>query len=105
MKQFIFLIAIYISNAFATVESGNSFLKGLQSGNAIERQNMLGYAAGMYDAYERIDPSIAKCLGSEVLMSQLVDALQIYLKNNPQVRHYPMFDIYPVAIKQTFKCK
>ncbi len=103
--KILLIAALSINYANATVESGNSFLKSVQSGIKTERQHLLGYVAGLYDAYEFIDVSIANCLGSEVRMSQLVDALEIYLKNNPQIRHLPMFEIFPTAVKQVFKCK
>ena len=105
LKKYVLLILFSISNAYATVETGNSFLEKLQSGKPGARTYLSGYVAGLFDAYDRIEPSFAQCIGSDVRMSQIIDTLEIYLKSNPQLRHYAMFEIYSVAIKQAFNCK
>jgi hypothetical protein len=105
MKKMLMMFLITLAtNSNATVETGNSFLENIQSKNSTIRQYLIGYVAGMYDAYERIDVSIRTCLGENVRMTQLVDSLEIYLKNNPQNRHHSMYVIYPIAVKSIFKC-
>lgn len=102
---FILILACFLSNANATIEDGNSFLEHLESGSTMRRQYVLGYVAGMYDSYERTDISLAECLGDRVKMGQIVDTISQYLRNNPQIRHEPLYYHYSVAIKSAFKCK
>lgn len=102
----IFFIGLHFSISQATVETGNTLLGSASAPDgSMKRQYLLGYIAGIYDALEMADPSLAKCLGEDVRMSQLLDAIIIYLKNNPQVRHLHPMSFIPKAIKQTFNCK
>lgn len=108
MKKIIatFLLSIFFcSSGMSTTTDGNGFLEGLDSNNKMQYQFLIGYVAGMYDIYEDIDPSLSKCLGSKVKMTQIVDAVAIYLRKNPQIRHYSISEIYPSAIKEIFNCK
>jgi len=105
MKKLLLILCLFSMTANATVEDGNSFLEHIDSKDSIRKQYLIGYVSGMYDAFERTDISISNCLGKVVKMSQLVDSLEIYLRNNPQMRHYPMTSIFPEAIKKQFNCK
>ena len=97
-------ILMSIGNAFATIETGNSILEKISQSDTQKRQYLIGYVAGMYDSHEIIDIGIQKCLGENIRMTQLLDALEIYLKKNPQIRHYPVSLIFPDAIKSIFVC-
>ena len=91
--------------ANALILDGNAFLEQYESKNSQSYIYLNGYVAGMYDAYELIDISIAKCLGENVRMSQIKDSIAIYLKNNPQFRHHAMVVTFPSALKIQFNCK
>ncbi len=106
MKKLLFiLIFTFSSSCFSTVETGYSFLQKLNSNNQAEKQYLLGYVAGIYDAYENFDPSIYKCLGSSVKMSQIIDAISIYLKMNTHLQQYGIGYVFPNAIKEMYGCR
>lgn len=88
--------------SYAFTMDGNEFLEMSNKKNAMTNNYLNGYAAGMYDAHEE---SLTKCVGDQVRMSQLVDSVVAYLKNNPQIRHFPVSYIYTTAIKKQFNCK
>jgi hypothetical protein len=105
MKLIITLVlTLIVTNVHATLEDGNSFLESYEQKNPNAKQYLLGYVAGMYDSFERTEPALATCIGSEVRMSQIMDSIAIYLKNNPQIRHLPIYYIYSDALKKQFKC-
>lgn len=98
------MLAFSVSSS-ATVLDGNEFLERATNGGSGGKTWLYGYSAGMFDAYERSDIDLYLCLGESVKMTQIVDSIVIYLKNNPQVRHKPMYFIFPEALRKQFNCK
>jgi hypothetical protein len=101
----VFILTLAPSVSFATVMSGNEFLEMYNSKTTYNLSLLNMYMAGWYDTIESSNPSLAKCLGNDVKMSQLVDTVGNYLKNNPQVRHYNLNQEYVKQIKIQFNCK
>jgi Rap1a immunity proteins len=95
---------LFMNNANATVIDGNKFLEIHKKNTEFGNQYLIGYVAGWYDQIEVSKPDIQKCLGENVRMSQIVDAISIYLENNPQIRHYHPTAFMDLAIKKQFNC-
>lgn len=95
---------VIANNAYATVMDGNEFLKVHNNSDVASKQYLIGYISGTWDQYEITKPELAKCIGVSVKMSQLVDAVGLYLQANPQVRHYHPSYFVPLAIKKQFSC-
>ena len=91
-------------SAHATVMDGNEFLQIYNRSDAISIHYLRGYIGGTLDQYEITQPELTKCLGTQVKMSQLVDAVALYLQANPQVRHYHPSTFIPLSIKKQFSC-
>ena len=105
-KIFISFIFMFTSlSSVATVMTGNEFLELYNSKTNYNLSLLNMYMAGWYDTIEASNPSLAKCIGSDVKMSQLVDTVGNYLKNNPQIRHYNLNQEYVKQIKIQFNCK
>ncbi|MDH6502943.1 Rap1a/Tai family immunity protein [Polynucleobacter sphagniphilus] len=108
MKKIVLFISlllmqyVFLNQALATVFTGNDFLEQHQAANKVF---INGYMAGIWDSLEPSNPALIKCVGTEVKMSQLADTVAIYLKNNPQMRHYSVASIAPIAISTQFRCK
>jgi hypothetical protein len=94
-----------VTCAFGTVMDGNQFLDDYKSKNPEVQSSLRGYMAGWYDQAEIDLPSLTKCIGPNVKMSQLVDSVALYLEKNPQVRHFHPSAFIPDAIKTQFKCQ
>lgn len=89
----------------ATVITGDKFLKhvkNFEDNNVTEEKiYILGYMAGMYDAYEQ---ELTTCVGAKVKMSSLMDAVNIYLKKNPSEREWSVDVSFVIAVKEEWGC-
>jgi Rap1a immunity proteins len=98
------LYTFYQPHAMATVMTGNQFLEFYSRYSAQENIYLNGYIAGVWDTMELNYPDVARCVGTEIKMSQLRDAVAIYLKKNPQILNFSLAQKLPEAIKSQFGC-
>ena len=98
-------ILLFSFSVSATVMTGDKFLdfvKNFEDNNVMEDGIFInGYMAGLYDAHEL---ELTTCIGENVKMSSLRDAVAIYLKKNPSEREWSVDVNFVIAVKEEWGC-
>jgi hypothetical protein len=104
MKSLIIILAFFSASAFAQQQDGNELLKDLKakmetSADAFQKGIVRGYIIGV------IDSSLEICRPENVTNGQIYDVVQIYLEQNPAIRHEHRSLLVWKALFRAFPCK
>ena len=99
VKQILITLLIFFSLSFnlnAVVLTGDDYLDYVNEGTDGYINFLNGYVAGLYDTHEA---ELYSCVGSDVKMSALRDAVAIFYRENPSKRQYPVTRFFVTIIK------
>ena len=99
VKQILITLLIFFFLSFnlnAVVLTGDDYLDYVNEGTDGYINFLNGYVAGLYDTHEA---ELYPCVGSDVKMSALRDAVAIFYRENPSKRRYPVTLFFVTIIK------
>ena len=100
MRKWIAGLLIAPSVAMAEFWDGNSLLQRMNSDNAHERVQAMGYVMGVHDVFSKV----SVCSPQNITVGQLRDLVKDYLERNPAIRHYSADSLAVNIMKQTWPC-
>lgn len=101
MKKLIVGLLMVPAMAHAEFFTGNELLSKLQSRDAIDKIQALGYIQGVFDA----NMSITVCPPAGVTAGQVNDMIKNYLENIPATRNRTADRIIQDALKSVWPCQ